>query len=1011
MDLPAPLFSHPPPRLKRSPKHETLRPHDLPSSTTGEPVLSPTIRPVTDEHLKVYSTSPFPASARQRFEPPVGRALDPHPPNRDDAVSASNATDATRPRPGGPRALARVPPAAIKLPEAHRPHGRPTASQHGPGLAPRTAQQQSSPSPTPEDDARAGSGYYLPSSIIDVDRLVMDGGLSNTNNGEDRIEPPRFEPPIPPRSPARRPSPLTHGDAPPPLPRTPSRENRAGEYGNAPSSASASLAPHQDTPGTIPSVGSSGTVVRRRDFAGEVPLGYFSQFPPEDRGRPLSNPSSDSTRPRSSSEPTSPSRARVSAIDDSFVGSGSPVSPVSPELPEEEAGTPEAQLYRNSAFARSDTNLEVPSSSVPSPNVQVLAQSSSPNVETLGSSPPELPFSRSQFSIPRRPVARPHAQRWQTAMSTILSDSGSEQGRPRSPTPARFSRNTDTTRSSSAAVDFARLSSPFPLPEPLFAARDSRVTSQATPPPTTEPAAQPTIRPVAAEDLDRDLPPLPLQPAASDPPSRPSSNENPILPIQSPADASPTRRSSSLYSKPEYRDSGVQTSRRGSLFRDSLPAWARYFMTHPLSRPPSGDYASTDSLFFSALSEKFESLRNESSAMRTDSMAPPRTYSEAQRTDSGAPRTDSAARSGSSAAHIGSLDAAAAVPGRRQPRAVVDPAGLPDFFSPSKDFELPPHRSTDRSARAYYASIAAENRPRTPTVEPPTPAPASAHATSPAPPPHPSPNLRRRSSRADAHPRRHTVSGTHSPPSPIEPYPPRDSLRPPPHPRPAPPRRPPRPDPRDAITPAPGAAPQPSSSSSNSHGPGGPRRGTVSAHIDRRAARPPPGIESGDATQWSPHLYHARHSVVHRRSLFRAPSIDEKAEGSGLSRRNLQVWAFAIGFVCPVLWVVAACMPLPPRPRTPPASPRFEHDLEKTLGPADLARFENARWWRVINRVMSVVGVGIVIAIVSGDGGVDVGKNAVLTRCRLSLRSLDRRPPSPSGRPTNIRTLRYAMLC
>ena len=815
----------------------------------------------------------------------------------------------------------------------------------------------------------------------------MDGGSNNLNNeaGDERFDEPRFEPPIPPRSPARRPSPLTHGGPPPPLPRTPTRDERAGVYGNAPSSAGASFAPHQQTPGTIPSVGSAGTVVRRRDFAGDVPVGYFSQFPPEDRSRTLSHPSSDGSRPRSRSEPTSPSRVRVSAVDDSFVTSGSPVSPVSPE---HEADTPPARTDRAGARARLDHHLDPPSSSpaASSPNVQVLGASSSPNVETFGSSPPERTPTR-PFSIPRRPVARPQAQRWQTAMSTILSDSGSELGRPRSPTPARFSRASDTTRSSSAAIDFARLSSPFPLPEPLFAARESRVASQATPspaietptrlPPTNAPAArppptEPTIRPIAADDLDRDLPPLPLQPGTSNSSSRPSSNEHPVLPIQSPDPASSDRRSSSLYSKPEYRDSGVQTSRRGSLFQDSLPAWARYFMTHPLSRPPSGDYASTDSLFFSALSEKYESMRHDSSARRTDSgWLPPRKYSDALRTDSGAgprsgstaPRTDSAARSGSSAAHIGRLDAGvAAVPGRRQPRAVVDPADLPDFFSPSKDFEIPVP-STNRNPRAYYASVAAD-RPRTPTVEPPTPAPASsrAYATSPALSPHPSPNLRRRSSRAGAgaHPRRHTVSSTHAP----DPYPPRDSLRPPPHPRPAPPRRPtPSQRARDAITPAP--APHPSSSS-DSRGPNRPRHATVSAQLDRRAARPPPHLESGDATQWSPHLYHARHSVVHRRSLFRAPSLDERAEGTGLSRRNLQVWAFALGFVFPVAWVVAALMPLPHRPRTPPESPRFEHDLEKTLGPADLARYENARWWRVINRVMSVVGVGIIIAIVSG---------------------------------------------
>lgn len=39
-------------------------------------------------------------------------------------------------------------------------------------------------------------------------------------------------------------------------------------------------------------------------------------------------------------------------------------------------------------------------------------------------------------------------------------------------------------------------------------------------------------------------------------------------------------------------------------------------------------------------------------------------------------------------------------------------------------------------------------------------------------------------------------------------------------------------------------------------------------------------------------------------------------------------------------------------------------DLEKQLGVVDEARYENARWWRNINRVMSGVGVLIIVAII-----------------------------------------------
>ena len=71
-------------------------------------------------------------------------------------------------------------------------------------------------------------------------------------------------------------------------------------------------------------------------------------------------------------------------------------------------------------------------------------------------------------------------------------------------------------------------------------------------------------------------------------------------------------------------------------------------------------------------------------------------------------------------------------------------------------------------------------------------------------------------------------------------------------------------------------------------------------------------------------------------------------------------------------WFVASFLPLPPKsaassvkgknvaPRT-----QFEEDLEKQLSPIDEARYENARWWRNINRILSAFGIFIIIAIVS----------------------------------------------
>ena len=50
---------------------------------------------------------------------------------------------------------------------------------------------------------------------------------------------------------------------------------------------------------------------------------------------------------------------------------------------------------------------------------------------------------------------------------------------------------------------------------------------------------------------------------------------------------------------------------------------------------------------------------------------------------------------------------------------------------------------------------------------------------------------------------------------------------------------------------------------------------------------------------WSPHLWHDRTSLGRRRSVFKAPSMDEHAEGKALTKRNAQIVLFAVGFVCP----------------------------------------------------------------------------------------------------------------
>ncbi|KAL8952563.1 MAG: hypothetical protein Q9222_001517 [Ikaeria aurantiellina] len=137
---------------------------------------------------------------------------------------------------------------------------------------------------------------------------------------------------------------------------------------------------------------------------------------------------------------------------------------------------------------------------------------------------------------------------------------------------------------------------------------------------------------------------------------------------------------------------------------------------------------------------------------------------------------------------------------------------------------------------------------------------------------------------------------------------------------------------------------------------------------------------------WSPHLWQDRRNIGQRRSVFRAPTLDQHVEGP-FGRRNVQVLLFTIGFVFPLgkspgseischadsgflkAWFAASVLPLPRKPIAIPEDPAtdatFAHDLEKTLGMVDEARYENARWWRNLNRLMCIVGVLVLGAIIA----------------------------------------------
>ncbi|KAI4175427.1 MAG: hypothetical protein LQ343_001626 [Gyalolechia ehrenbergii] len=159
-----------------------------------------------------------------------------------------------------------------------------------------------------------------------------------------------------------------------------------------------------------------------------------------------------------------------------------------------------------------------------------------------------------------------------------------------------------------------------------------------------------------------------------------------------------------------------------------------------------------------------------------------------------------------------------------------------------------------------------------------------------------------------------------------------------------------------------------------------PQDGTVPAQVQGEPRQPVSQL-------WSPHLWQDRRNVG-RRNFFKAPSLDERAEGP-FSRRNAQVLLFTFGYIFPLgklyhchvikgmkarlpdlalAWFIASVLPLPRKPTAdfPDLATEAQptHDLEKRLGMVDEARYENARWWRNLNRLMCIVGVLIIAAIV-----------------------------------------------
>jgi hypothetical protein len=147
---------------------------------------------------------------------------------------------------------------------------------------------------------------------------------------------------------------------------------------------------------------------------------------------------------------------------------------------------------------------------------------------------------------------------------------------------------------------------------------------------------------------------------------------------------------------------------------------------------------------------------------------------------------------------------------------------------------------------------------------------------------------------------------------------------------------------------------------------------------------------------WSPHLMRDRRSGM-QYSPWHAPSFDEPFGSFMFGPVNRQVWLFCLGFMIPLCtplpnvqnptitneflaWMLAAILPIPKRPAPLPFADGVPSavDIEERMGQVylqnasvinvaevDEKRFQKARWWRTLNRIMILPGLIIIAAVVS----------------------------------------------
>ena len=139
---------------------------------------------------------------------------------------------------------------------------------------------------------------------------------------------------------------------------------------------------------------------------------------------------------------------------------------------------------------------------------------------------------------------------------------------------------------------------------------------------------------------------------------------------------------------------------------------------------------------------------------------------------------------------------------------------------------------------------------------------------------------------------------------------------------------------------------------------------------------------NGTLSSRQPHLAPSKRSSQNRLSFWQAPSFTESLDTLIRSRCNRQVLLFTLGFVLPPFWWLGAVLPLPKKPmdegeleKASAILPGSEEDVANAMmrheagDPeqrwAEDRMYRKAKWWRMLNRIMSVIGILVIAAVVS----------------------------------------------